>query len=264
MSCSVAVSNSNVFSLSSPCHFSLPSPVLKRHRPAKLHIPVASLTVEVLPPVPSPTPAKDVVEVEGIGFSVYCKKGIRKQMEDRYSASVNLHGESKQAFFGVFDGHGGTKASEFAAHNLEKNVLEVIKSDYESDIEEAVRNGYLKTDSDFLKEELNGGSCCVTTLIRNGNLIVSNAGDCRAVISRGEPETKVVKIESHHDLLILASDGLWEKVSNQEAVDIARSFCVGSNTQGSFKACKKLVDLSASRGSIDDISIMIIELQNYI
>jgi hypothetical protein len=54
------------------------------------------------------------------------------------------------------------------------------------------------------------------------------------------------------------------QVSNQEAVDIARSFCVGSNRQGPSKACKKLVDLSASRGSIDDISVMIIELHNYI
>jgi protein phosphatase 1L len=69
---------------------------LKRHRPAKLHIPVASLTVEVSAAVPSPALVKDVVEVEGVGFSVYCKKGSRKQMEDRYSASVNLHGESKQ------------------------------------------------------------------------------------------------------------------------------------------------------------------------
>lgn len=27
-----------------------------------------------------------------------------------------------------------------------------------------------------------------------------------------EPETKVIKIEPEHDLLILASDGLWDKV----------------------------------------------------
>lgn len=27
-----------------------------------------------------------------------------------------------------------------------------------------------------------------------------------------EPETKVIKIEPDHDLLILASDGLWDKV----------------------------------------------------
>lgn len=61
---------------------------------------------------------------------------------------------------------------------------EVIRRD-ENDVEEAVKQGYLSTDSDFLKEDLRGGSCCVTALIRNGNLVVSNAGDCRAVISRG-------------------------------------------------------------------------------
>ncbi|KAI5382207.1 hypothetical protein KIW84_UN0081, partial [Lathyrus oleraceus] len=39
--------------------------------------------------------------------------------------------------------------------------------------------------SEFMKQDPHGGSCCVTALIRNGNLVVSNAGDCRAVISRG-------------------------------------------------------------------------------
>ncbi|CAI8596909.1 unnamed protein product [Vicia faba] len=323
MSCSVVVSNSNVFSLPSPCHFSLSSPVLKRKRPAKLHIPVASQTIEVPPTVKTPAPEKDAVEVEGNGFSVYCKRGSRKRMEDRYSASSDdLHEETKQAFFGIFDGHGGAKASEFAADNMEKNVLEEIMRRGESDIEGAVKHGYLKADSDFLKEDLHGGSCCVTALIRNGNLIVSNAGDCRAVISQGgvaealtsdhkpsrkdekerietqggyvdmcrgvwriqgslavsrsigdrhmkqwviaEPETKVLRIEPHHDLLILASDGLWDKVSNQEAVDMARPFCAGNNKQGPLQACKKLVELSASRGSIDDTSVMIIKLQKYI
>lgn len=90
-----------------------------------------------------------------------------------------------QAFFGVFDGHGGAKAAQFAADNLERNILnEVVRRD-DHDIEEAVKNGYLNTDSDFLKEDFRGGSCCVTALIRNGNLVVSNAGDCRAVMSRG-------------------------------------------------------------------------------
>lgn len=61
---------------------------------------------------------------------------------------------------------------------------EVMRRD-EDEIEKAVKDGYLNTDSDFLKEDLHGGSCCVTAMIRNGNLVVSNAGDCRAVISRG-------------------------------------------------------------------------------
>ncbi|KAK7301722.1 hypothetical protein RJT34_12594 [Clitoria ternatea] len=347
MSCSVAVPSSPVFPLffnnnnnnsissstSDPLAICIPnatpsysppsSPLQKRKRPTKLHIPVGhSLTFEV-PPAPL-LPTTDTVEVDGNEFSVYCKRGRRQHMEDRYSAAVDLHGKPKQAFFGIFDGHGGTKASEYAAHNLEKNVLdEVIRRD-ESDIEEAVKHGYLNTDSDFLKEDLLGGSCCVTALIRNGNLVVSNVGDCRAVISSGgvaealtsdhkpsrederdrietqggyvdmcrgvwriqgslavsrgigdrhlkqwviaEPETRLLSIQPQHDLLILASDGLWEKVSNQEAVDIARPLCVGNDNrqQQSLVACKTLVDLSVSRGSVDDISVMIIQLQNYI
>lgn len=243
-------------------------------------------------------------------------------MEDRYSAGDNIRGEHKLAFFGIFDGHGGAQAAEFAANNLEKNVLDEVIARDEDNFEEAVKRGYLNTDSDFLKEDLHGGSCCVTALIRNGNLVVSNAGDCRAVISRGgvaealtsdhrpsrederdrieslggyvdlcrgvwriqrslavsrgigdrhmkqwvtaEPETKVLRIEPEHDLLILASDGLWDKVSNQEAVDIARSFFVGNNKSQPMQACKKLVDLSVSRGSLDDTSVMLIKLEHYI
>jgi protein phosphatase 1L len=42
----------------------------------------------------------------------------------------------------------------------------------------------LTTDEEFLKQNVNGGSCCVTALIHQGNLVVSNTGDCRAVMSR--------------------------------------------------------------------------------
>lgn len=63
-------------------------------------------------------------------------------------------------------------------------MAEVIKRGDEG-IEVAIKNGYLATDSEFLKEDVNSGSCCVTALIREGELLVSNAGDCRAVMSRG-------------------------------------------------------------------------------
>lgn len=61
------------------------------------------------------------------------------------------------------------------------NELEMRTDDK---IEVAVKKGYLKTDSEFLNQEVRGGSCCVTALIQKGNLVVSNAGDCRAVVSR--------------------------------------------------------------------------------
>ena len=264
------------------------------------------------------------MESEGDWFSVYCERGRKKAMEDRFSASVELQGNSKQAFFGVFDGHGGAKAAEFAAQKLRRNILdEVDRKRDKTMIKEAVKQGYLKTDAEFLKQDVAGGTCCVTALIQNGNLIVSNAGDCRAVLSRAgvaepltsdhrpsredekdrietwggyvdlchgswriqgclavsrgigdkhlkqwviaEPETNIINIESDCEFLILASDGLWDKVSNQEAVDIARPKCLAINkTIDPLVACKKLVQLSVSRGSSDDISVMLIQLRNYI
>ncbi|KAK3008216.1 hypothetical protein RJ639_015034 [Escallonia herrerae] len=106
--------------------------VLKRKRPARLDILVASLSFGgggLVTLLSADMQRKDVVEVEGDGYSVYCKRGRREFMEDRFSAAVNVHGDPKQAFFGVFDGHGGAKAAEFAAHNLEKEILSEVESE---------------------------------------------------------------------------------------------------------------------------------------
>lgn len=67
------------------------------------------------------------------------------------------------------------------------NILgEIDGQRKEAKIEEAVKRGYLATDSEFLKEKnVKGGSCCVTALINDENIVVSNAGDCRAVLSVG-------------------------------------------------------------------------------
>ena len=78
-----------------------------------------------------------------------------------------------------------------------------------------------------------------------------------------EPETRVIKIKPDDEFLILASDGLWEKVSNQEAVDVARTPCTGTNKLQPLVACKKLVEMAVSRGSLDDVSVMVIQLARY-
>ncbi|XP_058182320.1 probable protein phosphatase 2C 25 [Rhododendron vialii] len=298
---------------------SYPLKLLKRNRPAKLDIPISIKGFGGGLGTPA-VDRREVVEVESDGYSVYSRKGKRQVMEDRYSAVVNFHGDPKQAFFGIFDGHGGAKAAEFAAENLATNILDEVEVRDDEEIVDAVKSGYLNTDSDFMKEDLRGGSCCVTALIRNGNLVVSNAGDCRAVMSRGgtaealtsdhrpsrkdekhrietlggyvdrchgvwrvgslavsrgigdrhlkqwvtaEPETKILTMESDLEFLILASDGLWDKVSNQEAVDIARPLCIGIQNPEPFSACEKLAALSVSRGSADDISVMLILLGHF-
>lgn len=286
-----------------------------------LNIPISAVSFPAVG-APAEVGPMDEVEVEGEGYCVYCRKGKRRTMEDRYSAVVNLQGDSKQAFFGVFDGHGGAKAAEFAANNMDRNIMKEVTRRCKEEIEEAVKDGYLTTDAEFLKEGASGGTCSVTALIREGDLVVSNAGDCRAVLSRegvaealtvdhrpsrederdriertggyvdnchgvwriqgslavsrglgdqhlkqwvvAEPETKVIRIRPECEFLILASDGLWDKVSNQEAVDVCRPSFVGIANPEPFSACKKLVDLSVTRGSTDDISVMVIQLAHFL
>ncbi|KAH6755750.1 Protein phosphatase 2C family protein [Perilla frutescens var. hirtella] len=348
-SCTVAISKSPVFSPSSSsasvCSPNSSSPrlirlqkssglikalsgggdsaaVLKRKRPPRLDIPVFAVE-EKGAAEGSAAAAEDVAEVEGDGYSVCCKRGRREEIEDRFSAVVGIQGDSKQAFFGIFDGHGGAKAAEFAAENLDKNIIDELnrRGGDHGEIQLAVKGGYLTTDSEFLKRDVRGGACCVTALITRGNLVVSNAGDCRAVCSRNgvaealtsdhrpsredereriemlggfvecrngvwrvlgslavsraigdhylkqwvtaEPETRVLKLDQEYEFLLLASDGLWDKVSNQEAVDIAHPFCINAEEPQPIAACRKLVDLSVSRGSADDISVMLIQLRRF-
>jgi len=54
------------------------------------------------------------------------------------------------------------------------------------------------------------------------------------------------------------------QVTNQEAVDVARPTCIGVDKPDPFSACKKLAELSLKRGSIDDTSVMIIQLDRFV
>ncbi|KAK4480699.1 hypothetical protein RD792_013781, partial [Penstemon davidsonii] len=160
--------------------------VMKRKRPAMIDIPVANLGSEDVKKMTLDSYRSREVEFEGDNCSVYCKKGKRcGVMEDRYIAVLGLSEDSKQAFFGVLDGHGGAGAAEFASNNLEKNIMIEVLKGGEKDIINALREGYLNTDIEFMKKDIGGGTCCVTVLIHKGHIFVSNVGDCRAVMSQG-------------------------------------------------------------------------------
>uniref|UniRef100_A0A5B7BWQ8 PPM-type phosphatase domain-containing protein n=1 Tax=Davidia involucrata TaxID=16924 RepID=A0A5B7BWQ8_DAVIN len=94
----------------------------------------------------------------------------------------------------------------------------------------------------------------------NGSLAVSRAfGDLYLkewVIS--EPEIKKLPLTSDCEFLIMASDGLWDKVNDQEAVDVV------SRNKNPLESCRKLVGISSSRGNIDDITVMVINLQKFV
>ncbi|KAI3817518.1 hypothetical protein L1987_11310 [Smallanthus sonchifolius] len=289
-------------------------------------------------------------------------------------------------FFGVFDGHGGSKAAEFVSKNLHSNLFDLLeKCSENTTTEEVVKSAFMKTDDEFLKQGLESGACCVTALIKEKELFVSNLGDCRAVISKkgkaesltkdhkascdderkriqdkggyvevhrgtwrvhgvlavsrsigdahlkdwvlGEPETKILPLTDDLEYLVLASDGLWDEVGNQEAIDVVtrcmtnlspklKKVCRvkqikqrvnnnrkenenyltsendepehkarrgvsfvkraksrpqnqnqdqdhGLTADGLVDACKELVNLAVKRGSLDDITVMILDLKSF-
>ncbi|GKC49669.1 clathrin heavy chain 1 [Tanacetum coccineum] len=73
-----------------------PSSVLnKRKRPARIQIPFAPLSF--VDEVAKKGDEVTDIDEEGEAYSVYCKRGKRRAMEDRFSAVVGLQGDSKQS-----------------------------------------------------------------------------------------------------------------------------------------------------------------------
>jgi protein phosphatase 1L len=63
---------------------------------------------------------------------------------------------------------------------------------------------------------------------------------------------------AHDELLILATDGLWNVMSNQQAVDIAR--CCRSSDEAS----EALSTAAIERGSGDNVCVVVVDLRSYL
>ncbi|XP_073007346.1 probable protein phosphatase 2C 8 [Typha latifolia] len=84
-----------------------------------------------------------------------------------------------------------------------------------------------------------------------------------------EPEVTITERTSSDEFLILASDGLWDVLSNEVACKIARN-CLSGRTAKFFPdavngctaadAASLLAELALSRGSRDNISVVVVEL----
>ncbi|XP_044475537.1 probable protein phosphatase 2C 10 isoform X2 [Mangifera indica] len=91
----------------------------------------------------------------------------------------------------------------------------------------------------------------------NGQLAVSRAFGDKSLKShlRSDPDIQDITLDVRTDILILASDGLWKVMSNQEAVDIARKI------RDPQKAAKQLTAEALKRDSKDDISCIVIRFR---
>ncbi|KAI4962497.1 hypothetical protein ZWY2020_034453 [Hordeum vulgare] len=207
-------------------------------------------------------------------------------MEDRHVAEFRrLDDGNEVGLFGVFDGHSGADVATYLRNHLFDNILG--EPDFWEDPMKAIRRAYHRTDRKVLKKKKvtvdgqdrprRGGSTAVTVILLNGeNLVVANVGtparrdvprvDASLAMSRAfgdrrlkehissDPDVTIEDISDDTELVVVASDGLWKVMSNQEAVDEVR------DTRDARKAAVKLVDSAVDRGSKDDIACVVVRI----
>ncbi|XP_042400468.1 probable protein phosphatase 2C 10, partial [Zingiber officinale] len=91
----------------------------------------------------------------------------------------------------------------------------------------------------------------------NGQLAASRAFGDKSLKSylSSDPDIRSEDVTADIDLLILASDGLWKVMSNEEAVDIARKH------KDPQAAARPLATEAVNRVIKDDISCIVVQLR---
>ncbi|XP_068648635.1 probable protein phosphatase 2C 27 isoform X2 [Aristolochia californica] len=224
------------------------------------------------------------------------------------------------SFYGVFDGHGGKGAADFVRDNLPKVIVE--DEDFPLELEKAVARSFISTDAKTcsLQSILSSGTTALTAMIFGRSLLVANAGDCRAILSRrgmavemskdhrpsyakeerrikslggyididgylngelnvtralgdwhiqgmksetesggplsAEPELKVITLTKEDEFLIIGTDGVWDVFTNQNAVDFARRRLQEHNDVK--RCCKEVGEEAIKRGSVDNLTVVIV------
>jgi len=248
---------------------------------------------------------------------VYSIQGSRAHMEDTYQAAINLGGKPKHAFYGVYDGHGGHRASDFSAEHLHKLFL---KNDYEHQTNDGILDAFKELDTMWLTvattNNYDDGCTAICAIIIGQILYVANVGDSRAVLAcsgkafemsedhkpgredekkrienlggriiyygtwrvegvlavtraigdrrlkkyvSAVPEIKQRKLQVGDDFLILATDGVWDVLSSQEAVEVILE--CGDDTR---EMARRLTETAYKRGSMDNITSLVIDLRKYL
>ncbi len=239
-------------------------------------------------------------------------------MEDRYHVEI----ASDYAFFGLYDGHLGSKVADYAAQYLHENCDLAERKTLE-EIKEGLTAGFIKTNNDLGEYGNNQGSTATVAVIRGNLLVVANAGDSRAVLCNAgiaiplsqdhtprlrpdemervkkvylneheglegwekykdfflrlhlsrtlgdkkfnpysipDPEITSTFVTPKDEFLIIASDGVWDVLDRQGAVDIVKGELNNDPTNFS-KAANALVREALNRGSADHVSVIVAGLQ---
>lgn len=118
-----------------------------------------------------------------------CMQGWRVSMEDSHCTILSMSPEDPEAsYYGVFDGHGGSKVAQYSANHLHRYIL--ARPEYaQGQYIQAISEAFLECDrvmrtEESLKDEM-AGCTAVTVWTRGKELWCANAGDSRCVAGVG-------------------------------------------------------------------------------
>ncbi|TRZ00155.1 hypothetical protein DNTS_025724 [Danionella cerebrum] len=135
-----------------------------------------------------------------VGF-VSARRGERDEMQDAHVLLPEITTSpppyiSRLAYFAVFDGHGGSRASQFAAETLHHTLVSKFPKGEVENLDKLLKKCLLETfrqtDEDFLKKASSqkpawkDGSTATCLLVVDDVMYVANLGDSRAVLCRLE------------------------------------------------------------------------------
>ncbi|KAM9733745.1 protein phosphatase, Mg2+/Mn2+ dependent, 1Lb [Menidia menidia] len=145
-------------------------------------------------------------EFKSNNVAVYSIQGRRDHMEDRFEVLTDIVNKTHPSIFGIFDGHGGEAAADFAKANLPDALRQQLltyerekerdreKEKEKDDKKERVSLSYpsilehqiLTLDREML-DKLSAtyneaGTTCLVALLSEKELTVANVGDSRGVL----------------------------------------------------------------------------------
>lgn len=253
------------------------------------------------------------------------ERGPKQSMEDEHICIDDLHENLSStgefpfpgAFYGVFDGHGGTDAASFIRKNILMFIIE--ESNFPLCVEKAMKKAFVKADHAFADDsslDISSGTTALTALILRRTVLIANAGDCRAVLGRrgravelskdhkpncpserlrieklggvvydgylngqlsvsralgdwhmkgpkgsacplsSEPELTETLLTEEDEFLIMACDGLWDVMSSQGAVTMARKELMIHNDPE--RCARELVREALKRKTCDNLTVIIV------
>ncbi|CAB1316509.1 unnamed protein product [Coregonus sp. 'balchen'] len=133
--------------------------------------------------------------------SIHAIKNMRRKMEDKhivipdFNTLFNIQDQEEQAFFAVFDGHGGVDAAIYAANHLHVNM--VHQECFSQDPGEALCRAFRVTDERFIRkakmENLRCGTTGVVTFLRGRTLYVAWLGDSQVMLVKKGQAVELMK-----------------------------------------------------------------------